>query len=77
MLLTTNLKKIAIFRNSRNFPKIRSCCRWALQQISVGKYDMNIPRSFMCYLRWQELNKNCEFYKNYENYEFSQFSEIL
>ena len=39
--LATNLTKIAIFLNSRNFRnlrELRSSC-WALQQISVGKYN--------------------------------------
>ena len=39
--------KIALFRNSFNFRKIRSSCR-AFQQISVGKFifNMNIRRYF-------------------------------
>ena len=43
--LTTILTIFAIFHKSRNFRKIRSS-RWALQQISVGKYNINIPRYF-------------------------------
>ena len=62
----TDFKKIAIFRNSRNFRKIRRS-RWALQQISVGKYNNTTWISLVlstCCLKWQGINKNCEFCEN-------------